>query len=95
MKSEKALQNFIVREAKKLDILVYKFASPARRGVPDLLLIPPSGQVFFIEVKNPNGKGRLSPLQEVECAKIGVRVAVYIVADPDKARGILRARVVS
>lgn len=32
-------------------------------GVSDLILLMPSGKVFFIEIKNPNGKGKQSPMQ--------------------------------
>lgn len=32
-------------------------------GVSDLILLLPSRKVYFIELKNPNGKGRQSPAQ--------------------------------
>lgn len=32
-------------------------------GVSDLIILMPSGKVFFIELKNPNGTGRQSPTQ--------------------------------
>ena len=32
-------------------------------GVSDLILLIPSGKVFFIELKNPNGTGRQSTTQ--------------------------------
>lgn len=32
-------------------------------GVSDLILLLPGKKVYFIEIKNPNGKGRQSPLQ--------------------------------
>lgn len=32
-------------------------------GVSDLVILLPKGQVYFVELKNPNGKGRQSPAQ--------------------------------
>lgn len=32
-------------------------------GVSDLILLLPNRKVYFIELKNPNGKGRQSPSQ--------------------------------
>ena len=39
-----------------------KFASPARVGVPDMILLH-QGRAMFIEVKSPTGRGRLAPIQ--------------------------------
>jgi hypothetical protein len=61
--TERALQNKCIRKAKALGWLAYKFASPANRGVPDVIFIY-DGRVVFIEFKNPDGKGRLSALQK-------------------------------
>ena len=63
MAGEKRLQAFIVKTFKNMGVLTFKFDSPGRPGVPDLLCVPPGKPVFFIEVKNPNGRGRLSPKQ--------------------------------
>lgn len=68
--SEQALERYLVLEAKRCGWLCYKWVSPAQRGVPDRILIAPGGQVTFIELKNPNGAGRLSPLQEVTLGKL-------------------------
>jgi Holliday junction resolvase len=64
MPTEKTLQAQIVKRLQSKGHIVYKFASPAHRGVPDLLVIA-DGRVVFLEVKHPNGKGRLSKLQEI------------------------------
>lgn len=50
--------------AKSVGMLVYKFNSPGRAGVPDRIFLTPSGGVFFVEFKQPSGK--LSRLQENE-----------------------------
>ena len=63
MPSEKNLQAYVKTILKKAGCLVYKFSSPSNRGVPDLLAILPSGETIYLEIKNPNGKGRISELQ--------------------------------
>jgi hypothetical protein len=84
MKSEKDLQNFLQSECFKRDILFYKFSSPARRGVPDVILINPKCErykVHFVELKSPTGKGKLHPLQVHEIGKLRMAgVPVYVVA---------------
>jgi len=66
MNSEKSLQDYIKKGCIKRGCLVYKFASPNKRGVPDLIIITHQGIVLFVEVKSPTGKGKLSRLQEIE-----------------------------
>lgn len=68
--SERALERYLVLESKRRGWLCYKWVSPAQRGVPDRILVAPGGRVTFVELKNPNGTGRLSPLQEVTLGKL-------------------------
>lgn len=63
MRTEKDLQQYIRTKCNDASILCYKFASPANRGMPDLILITMSGVVWFVEVKTPAGTGRLTELQ--------------------------------
>ncbi len=56
------MQQKIQKLCRKNDILCRKMESPSQAGWPDLILIK-NGDVLFWEVKNPNGKGRLSKLQ--------------------------------
>jgi len=89
--SEKTFQRNIIKRLAKCNTLCYKFASPAHAGVPDLICIGPGG-VFFIEVKNPNGRGRLSKLQEVTIEKMRKHGAtVYVVDSQEKLEEILDA----
>lgn len=60
--SEKSIEKYLKSEVKKAGGLSFKFSSPAHRGVPDQIILFP-GDVYFVEVKAPNGK--LSRLQEV------------------------------
>lgn len=62
--SERALEQYLVKQAKSHSALSYKWVSPAQRGVPDRIVIGEGGRVTFVELKNPNGNGRLSPLQQ-------------------------------
>lgn len=48
--------------------LVYKFASPNCRGVPDRIVITTTGRVLFAELKTE--KGVLSKLQKVQIEKL-------------------------
>lgn len=68
--SERILQRRCRKHAERLGFLSYKFESPNQRGVPDVIFISPKGYIFFVEFKNPNGKGRLSPLQKVQHDKL-------------------------
>jgi len=59
---EKQIESKIVKKAKELGFLTYKFSSPSNRGVPDRIFISPHGEIFFIEFKS--AKGKLSQLQK-------------------------------
>lgn len=63
-----------------MGVLMFKFSSPSRRGVPDALAIMPSGETIYIEFKSPKGTGRLSALQEHTIDLFRARgTSVYIV----------------
>ena len=74
---ESAIEQSLVRATRKAGGIAYKFTSPSRRGVPDRLLVLPGGRIIFVEVKTNDG--HLSPLQEIEIARLrdlGARVEV-------------------
>ena len=48
--------------------LVYKFASPNCRGVPDRIVITDTGRVLFVELKTE--KGVFSKLQRIQLKKL-------------------------
>ena len=60
--NERALQTKCLNAARNNGWWAAKFASPARRGVPDLVMIK-DGRTVFVEVKHPDGTGRLSKIQ--------------------------------
>ena len=59
---EQQLQTKRIKELEAQGFYVIKLVSTNKNGIPDLIAIPPNSDVFFIEVKGPNG--RLSKLQE-------------------------------
>jgi hypothetical protein len=90
MSTESTLQAYIVKYAKEHNTLCYKFASPSRRGVPDLIMIPFKGAAYFIEVKHPNGKGVLSALQEHHIQLLKNQGAeVYVIDSKEEARNVI------
>ena len=75
---ETQIESKIVKKAKELGFLTYKFSSPSNRGVPDRMFISPHGEVFFIEFKS--AKGKLTKLQENVIKDIGeYGVGVFII----------------
>lgn len=74
---EKLLEAKMVKIAKNLDILCYKFISPSNRGVPDRIFICRCS-IFFIEFKSD--KGKLTAQQEHTIDKFRKkRAVVYVV----------------
>lgn len=92
LKSEASLHVYTRKLCKECGILFYKFSSPARRGVPDLILINKKGQVVFLELKSPTGRGKLSPLQQNEIKKLRLyNACVYVASTREKIDGIIQA----
>lgn len=56
MISEKTIEQYAVKEAKARGGIAFKFASPSTKGVPDRLIVLPSGRVGFLELKSSIGK---------------------------------------
>jgi Holliday junction resolvase-like predicted endonuclease len=89
-RTEGELQRWFVKELKKEGWLSFKFASPSKRGVPDLILIDPEGVVCFVEMKHPNKGGVLSPLQRVQIRKLkDANASVYIADSVEDCIGIV------
>ena len=55
---ESKIEQYLVEKCKQHNILCYKFISPGHNGVPDRILITPSGIVLFVELKQLNKKPR-------------------------------------
>jgi hypothetical protein len=53
---ERDVEAYLADRMKAIGGQAYKFTSPARRGVPDRLVIFPGGTMVFAELKKPGEK---------------------------------------
>lgn len=67
--TEGTLQRYFKRQAKLAGILWRKIKFEGQRGCPDVL-IAKGGKVVLVELKNPNGKGKLSEIQKRQIKKL-------------------------
>ena len=74
---EKDIEEYLVRQVKRRGGAAYKFTSPARRSVPDRLVLWPCGVARFVELKSPGKKPTEQQAREhAKLATIGFPVAV-------------------
>ena len=78
---EGAIEKYLYYQAKKHDILCYKFTAPSTAGVPDRILIG-NNKTVFVELKRPGGKPR--KLQIAIHTKMRDHGAIVFVADTKK-----------
>ena len=90
MPTEKDLQGFLLKKARAAGMLAYKVESIGQRGFPDCVLISQDGRVVFVEVKHPNGRGRLSIHQLEIIEKLEQYGAnIYVIDSKAKALDIV------
>lgn len=90
--TEAQLEKYGKKELRSIGCLVYKFVSPAKRGVPDDIVVCPDGQIIFIEYKAPNGSGKLSKIQRVEIQKLRDNKArVLIIEHVEQVNNLVHA----
>ena len=85
---EKSIESKLTAEVRRLGGLAPKFVSPGLDGVPDRLILLPSGKVAFAELKAP-GK-TLRPLQAVrkrQLEALGFRV--FVIDSIEQIGGVL------
>lgn len=75
---EGAIEKYLYDQAKKHDILCYKFTAPSTAGVPDRILIG-NNKTVFVELKRPRAKPR--KLQIAIHTKMRDHGAIVFVAD--------------
>ena len=86
--TEAQLQIKVLALLKSRGVLCWKVESPSSCGLPDVLAVY-GGQTRFIELKHPNGRGRLSPLQQRTIARLRAQGAqVDIINSIEEARQI-------
>ncbi len=88
MTREKIIENAVCGYARGRDCIAYKFASPARRNVPDRMIVFPNGELIFIEFKAPGKKANAGQLREHE-RLILRHQKVYVVDNMDDGRHII------
>lgn len=54
--TEKQVEQYLRDSVISLGGLCLKWVSPGQRGVPDRIVLIPSGRIAFVEVKNDAGK---------------------------------------
>ena len=79
LRTEAELQKYFIRKLRAIGCLAYKFSSPSKTGVPDLIVIDTLGRTHYIEMKHPLGTGKLSKLQTLEIAKMRKQGAIVYV----------------
>jgi hypothetical protein len=86
---ESQIELRVVKKAKELGFLSFKFSSPSNRGVPDRVFISSKGDVFFVEFKVKTGK--LTQLQQKvqECIE-SHNVKVFMINEVKIGEAILK-----
>lgn len=51
--TEKNIEQYLVKKVRETGGKAYKFVSPGNAGVPDRIVILPSGRIIFVELKAP------------------------------------------
>ena len=88
MKSEKQIEQSLVKAVKNMGGIAPKFVSPGFDGMPDRIVLLPHGLMAFVEVKAPGKKPR--PLQVSRhglLQRFGFKV--YVLDDMNQIGGIL------
>lgn len=65
---ERDIEEYLRKQVKAAGGIAYKWTSPGNAGVPDRIVVLPSGRVHFIELKAPDKKP--TPLQQVQHRKL-------------------------
>lgn len=66
--SEKAIEQYLVEQAKQNGLLCLKYSNPNMVGYPDRLLVLPGGGVVWVELKS---KGRKpAKIQQIRIAEL-------------------------
>jgi len=80
VRTESQLEKAFKDKLKSAGFLCYKFSSPAKRAVPDCIVIAPNGHITFIEFKNPLTGSKVTKLQQIEIDKMSNQGAwVFVV----------------
>lgn len=82
---ESYIEGYLVRKVKEHGGLCYKFVSPGNPGVPDRLIITPTGKIIFVELKTEVGRlAKVQKWQQSEMEKRGADCRVLFGMDAVK-----------
>ena len=87
---ENEIEAKLVKAVKAVGGVCWKFTSPGTAGVPDRIVLMPSGKISFVEVKAPGETPR--PLQRLRIRtlrQLGFRV--FVLDDPQQIGVIIDA----
>ncbi len=85
---ERQIQQKVLHYCKSKGAEVFKVGAESQRGLPDLLVVMPTGCVLLLEIKTE--KGRLSKLQERMIRILrGNKANVFVVRSVDEVKTIL------
>ncbi len=87
---EKSIEEKLVEAVKAAGGVCWKFTSPGTAGVPDRIVLMPSGRIAFVEVKAPGVTPR--PLQRLRIKtlrRLGFKA--FVLDSPDQIGGIIDA----
>ena len=88
MKSEKQIEQSLVKAVKNMGGIAPKFVSPGFDGMPDRIVLLPGGHIGFVEVKAMGCKPR--PLQFARhglLRRLGFKV--YVIDGEEQIGGVL------
>lgn len=75
--SEKLIEQHLRNQIKNLGGIAFKFVSPGNAGVPDRIILLPTGRVVFVELKAPGKKSTaLQTLQQERIENLGFQVLI-------------------
>jgi hypothetical protein len=86
---ERDIEQKLVKSVESAGGKAWKFTSPGTDGVPDRILLLPSGRIFFAELKAPGRK--LRPLQKrrkIQLEHLGF--TVFVIDSPEQIDEVLR-----
>lgn len=90
MPREALLQKYLFQRCRDYNVYGRKIVTKGRRGFPDVMLAY-KGQVIFVELKSPTGRGKLSELQALEIDRLErAGLTVKIVASKKEADSVIR-----
>ena len=88
MKSEKDIEQRLVKAVKNMGGIALKFVSPGYDGMPDRIVLLPHGAFAFVELKAPGKKPRPLQLSRHEMLRrLGFKV--YVLDGTDQIGEIL------